>query len=198
VHNKKLYVKDARDEDELWKEVLGYRETLEAKPDEQKLKEEFAAVLTKLQEKGTGRLKLPEKGERARKGLTDEIVEELKGKRAEYASALSKCKGDPDIDSGAFNEVLRISYNFANDVLPYLRLVISICDLKPVILWTTIGEHYLLSEAFRNLPWGRSKYKESLKGYRDTVANARNKAFHDIFPFQKALHCRRDLCAMHK
>jgi hypothetical protein len=68
-----------------------------------------------------------------------------------------------------------------------MRLIISICDLKPIVLWCTLHSHFLLSEAFKSLPWTRSKYKASLKGYIDTIGDARNNAFHKLFPFRRAL-----------
>jgi hypothetical protein len=66
-------------------------------------------------------------------------------------------------------------------------LIVSICDLKPIVLWGTIAEHFTLSEAFRTLPWTRSRNKPSMKNYFSTVADARNSAFHHLFPFRKSL-----------
>ena len=71
-------------------------------------------------------------------------------------------------DPRAFNEVLRLPYNFAGDAKTFIELIVSICDLKPVVLWGTIGSHFALSEAFRALPWMRSRNKASLKKYVDT------------------------------
>jgi hypothetical protein len=64
---------------------------------------------------------------------------------------------------------------------------VSICDLKPIVLWGTIAEHHALSVAFNQLPWARSKRKASLKNYQQAIADARNSAFHNLFPFRKAL-----------
>jgi hypothetical protein len=61
----------------------------------------------------------------------------------------------------ALNDVLRIGYNFASDATGYLRLIVSVCDLKPIVLWGTISEQ--------------------------SIADARNNAFHNLFPFQKSL-----------
>ncbi len=182
-----LCINDANNEDSLWRSLTNYCDQSGIEYNEDKLKQEFGSVLLKLQKKAEARLQLPDKKDKKWQGLTDAIVKELKKQRIDYGVALSKCKGNPDLDSNAFNQLLRISYNFASDALPYLRLIISICDLKPIVLWGTIGEHYLLSEAFRSLPWARAKHKESLKGYRDIIGDARNKAFHNIFPFQKSL-----------
>jgi len=63
-----------------------------------------------------------------------------------------------------------------------------VCDLKPLILWMTIDRHYALSEAFRALPWSRSKNKPSVGNYLDLIGDTRNHVFHNVLPFQKALH----------
>ena len=85
------------------------------------------------------------------------------------------------------NDILRIAYNFSSDATGFLRLIVSLCDLKPVVLWGTIAEHHALSEAFNELPWSRSKLKPSLGNYQRTIADARNSAFHNLFPFRKSL-----------
>lgn len=181
-----LYVRDTTNEDELWSELVTLMERLNLDIPA-KMKTEFGSVLDKLQSKAVARLNLPSPGEEITEGVTDAIVELLKEQRDSYAKALEECGVDDPSSSTLFNEVLRISYNFAGDASTYLRLIVSICDLKPIILWLTIGEHYCLSEAFRQLPWARSKYKPSLKNYIDTVSDVRNRRFHDAFPFQKAL-----------
>ena len=68
-----------------------------------------------------------------------------------------------------------------------IRLIVSICDLKPIILWGTIAEHFALSEEFRQLPWTRSHDKPSLKNYEYIISNSRNRTFHNLFPFRKTL-----------
>lgn len=89
--------------------------------------------------------------------------------------------------SEGINEILRIAYNFASDATTYLNLIVSICDLKPIVLWGTIAEHIALSEAFKQLPWTRSRNKPSMKNYTLTISDARNSAFHNLFPFRKSL-----------
>lgn len=186
VDNKTLYVRDTSNEDELWSELVTLMERLNLDI-HAKMKTEFGSVLDKLQSKAVARLILPSPGEEISGGVTDAIVQLLKEQRDSYAKALEECGGHDLSSSALFNEVLRISYNFAGDALDYLRLIVSICDLKPIVLWLTIGEHYCLSEEFRQLPWARSKHKPSLKNYIDTVSDVRNRRFHDAFPFQKAL-----------
>jgi hypothetical protein len=85
------------------------------------------------------------------------------------------------------NEILRISYNFVSDVNKLLILLINVCDLKPIILWTTISKFYELDQKFKDLPFGFSKMKPSLNNYQNLIKNARNRSFHQLFPFNKAL-----------
>lgn len=181
-----LKIKETINEEELWGRLessvleLG----IEVPP---KLKTEFGTALDKLQSKAVARLSLPVSKQRVQLGLTDSIVENLKSQRDEYKQHINAVDISNLADNPSFNEILRLAYNFSRDALTYFRLIVSICDLKPIIMWTTIGEHYYLSEAFRDLPWARSKYKASMKNYIDTVSDARNRRFHDAFPFSKAL-----------
>ncbi|TCN54651.1 hypothetical protein D0809_18460 [Flavobacterium circumlabens] len=92
-----------------------------------------------------------------------------------------------DNDSQAMIEILRISYNFVSDVNKLLSLVINLCDLKPIILWLTISKYITLDNTFKDLPFGFSKKKASLLDYERVIKNARNKSFHQLFPFNKSL-----------
>jgi hypothetical protein len=97
-----------------------------------------------------------------------------------------------DIDHQAMIEVLRISYNFVSDVNKLLSLVINLCDLKPIILWLTISNYINLDNKFKDLPFGFSKKKASLSDYESIIKNARNKSFHQLFPFNKSLRFEFD------
>jgi hypothetical protein len=186
ITGKTIGINDPSDEDLLWSHLEKAHKAGDALSLD-RLRAEFGAVLETLRTQATSKLSLPAKGKPPVNGVTDRILKVLRNHRAEYAAALRRCKGDPQVDKDAFNEVLRIAYNFAHEASTYLRLVVSICDLKPIVLWTTIAEHFALSEVLRNLPYSRSKVKASLKIYIDTVGDARNRAFHDVFPFRKAL-----------
>lgn len=181
-----LIISNTTNEDKLWSELTLIMEELNIDIPG-KMKTDFGSVLDKLQSRAVARINLPSSSDEITDSVTDAIVDLLKEHRDSYSKALEACDPDDPSNSIQFNEILRLSYNFAGDASTYLRLIVSICDLKPLILWLTIGEHYRLSEAFRQLPWARSKYKPSLKNYIDTVSDARNRRFHDAFPFQKAL-----------
>lgn len=187
VSGTKIEIKQPYDEPALWQEFTSICKKNNIAIDEENTKKDFGIVLDKLQGRAEANLVLPTDTQKGAQGITDSIIEALRERKNDYVKALAKCDGKPEKDKDAFNEVLRISYNFSNDVIPLLKLIISICDLKPIILWTAIGEHYALSEAFRVLPWARSRFKPSLKNYIDTVGDARNSVFHNLFPIQKAL-----------
>ncbi len=120
--------------------------------------------------------------------ILGELAATLKRQSKEYEASLRKCGKDGRQNSEALNNLLRIAYNFTSDAKAFIELIVSICDLKPVLQWVTIREHFQLTEAFRNIPWVKSKKKPSLSLYAETVAGARNHAFHDLLPFDRSLH----------
>lgn len=181
-----ISISDTFDEQAIWDKICDlYRENAERAPDD--LREDVGKVLDKLQDRAKAALVIPKATDEFGLGVTDAVNQILIEERDRYQQALSKCNGNPIEDQAAFNEILRISYNFASDATTFLRLVVSVCDLKPIILWGTISEHFDLSTAFRQLPWERSRKKASLKSYIDVVGDARNSAFHNLFPFRKTL-----------
>jgi hypothetical protein len=119
--------------------------------------------------------------------LLDSFVHALEENAVRYKKAWNKCKGETEIDPGEFNDLLRIAYNFATDAVLVIRLLVSICDLKPIVRWCTVDEWFRLAEIFRNLPWSKMKDKPSLEAYQHTVNNARNKAFHRLLPVDNTL-----------
>jgi hypothetical protein len=54
-------------------------------------------------------------------------------------------------------------------------------------MWGTLCEQVELDAAFAKLPWSAARGKPSLKTYSQAVADARNSAFHNLFPFDKSL-----------
>lgn len=95
-------------------------------------------------------------------------------------------------DNEAYNELLRIAYNFADGANALITLVVGISDIKPLVCWLTMTAQSNLTDRFGELPFSLvGKAKPSLSQYRSLVAGARNRAFHDIFafsrPFQVAL-----------
>ena len=184
LENGTLYVGDTYDETAIWTYI--HNQLSESgKEASQELRESIGTVLDKLQDQAVAKLEIPSYGTPPSPGVTDAIVQVLREQRDQYERALNKFV-DAD-EPSALNEILRIAYNFASDATEYIRLVVSICDLKPLVLWGTIDNHLALSEEFRRLPWLRSRNKPSLQNYELTIGDARNSAFHNLFPFRKSL-----------
>jgi hypothetical protein len=182
-------LKSVEDEDALW---TAYRRAADAagvtvSPQTQA---EFAEALDTLLGLGAASLRLPDSDARIRSGVLDTIVKALRENVSAYTTALGKYTRAQAADArkSHFNEVLRVAYAFSQEASALLRLIVSVCDLKPLVLWATIDRHHELSEALKSLPWTRSRRKASLKGYIELVGDARNRAFHNVFPFDKALH----------
>jgi len=187
IEGPRIVVRDTYDEEAIFAHVVSFfQERGEQVPDG--LREKFGIALDALQDQAVANLRIPVDNPPTGDNMTDDIVRVLLEQKSTYETALERCDGDPLRDPTAYNEILRISYNFASDASTFLRLIVSICDLKPVVLWGTISQHYRLSDAFRNLPWTRSRCKPSLGNYVSTVRDARNSAFHDLFPFRKSLN----------
>jgi hypothetical protein len=182
-------INSVEDDDALW---TAYRKAaddsgLNVSPQTQP---EFAEALDTLLGLGAASLRLPERNTTSRPGILDRIVNALREQVSDYTAALAKytrAQGDESRKTH-FNEMLRVAYAFSQEASTLLRLIVSVCDLKPLVLWTTIDKHYELSEALKSLPWTRSRRKPSLEGYISLIGDARNRAFHNVFPFDKALY----------
>ena len=183
ISGRRISVREVHDEERIWEAIeKHFRSQSQDVPSG--LSAALGVALDKLQDQAEAEVEIPPFGTRVEGGITDAIVQVLREQRDRYSEALNRYQdGDPSV----LNEILRIAYNFASDATGYIRLVVSICDLKPIVLWGTIAEHYALSEEFRNLPWTRSRNKPSLKNYEGVISDARNSAFHNLFPFRKTL-----------
>jgi len=183
-----VYIHDTMDDALIWNEISKhYKGDPDFDNNEEKLKNNIANAIDELERESYSILKIPEKIKRTHKSVTESLVEMLDLQIRDYKSALIKCKGDPTTDKHSFNELLRIGYNFSSDALTFIRLIVSVCDLKPLVLWGTIKEHYELSESFKNLPWIRSNKKPSLSNYKGIIGSARNSSFHNLFPFKRSV-----------
>ncbi len=182
----RIIVKQTADESLLWRALAGHLISAGLDP-QPTLRAAFGVALDKLQDKAVAKDVLPASGKTPGFGITDSILAVLREQRNQYATAVAGTSAGRRGAEGAINDVLRIAYNFSSDATGFLRLIVSVCDLKPVVLWGTIAEHFALSMAFHSLPWARSKSKPSLKNYQQTIGDARNSAFHNLFPFRKSL-----------
>jgi len=190
VNDNVVFVREAQDEEAIWNALEEAARTAKIAdpPLPLDLQQPFAKALGQLRSESYALVTLPHsrKGSAA-DGLLDDIVKVLDHQIGEYSSSLAKCKKDPQKNAEDFNSVLRISYNFSSDATKILRLLISLCDLKPVLFWCTVAEWFALSECFQNLPWSKSIAKPSLPAYQGMIGGARNRSFHNLFPFSKTL-----------
>jgi hypothetical protein len=115
--------------------------------------------------------------------ILSQIITRLESQVAAFGDALAHHRATPD-DQDQYNELLRISYNFADGARAFLALLVGVCDLKPILFWMTIAEQLELAHRFAQLPFSLvGVQKPSLDLYRSLIADARNQAFHDIFAF---------------
>jgi len=182
VNTRRITIKELFDDETLW---LKLQDKAKSLPDS--LAAPIAKALNNLRELAYVRLSIPNDVSEVKYTMLDEIVEAFEGAIADYKSSLAKCKGDSGTSVDEFNNLLRVAYNFAGDAMDLLRLIVQISDLKPLVLFSTIHNQLLLSNAFKELPWPRTEKKGSLKLYDKTVKGARNRAFHRLFPFSKAI-----------
>jgi hypothetical protein len=147
----------------------------------------FAQSFSQLQAESFSVVHIPtESSDASVDSILGKIATNLQSQIDDYDASLNEYEKDPS-KRAAFNDVLRISHNFASDATKLIELIISVCDIKPIVLWCTIAEHYQAADAFRSLPWARTEKKPSLAKYETMISRARNRAFHNLFPFERSL-----------
>lgn len=147
---------------------------------------EFA--LLKIQRYAYSKLEIPSVIDSSKIYLIDKIIQVIQEHITDYSNNIANISANQQ----AYNEILRISYNFVSDINKLLVLIINVCDLKPIVLWMNIHKFLKLDIAFKELPFGFSNTKPSLKTYETLIKNARNKTFHQLFPFNKSLELKID------
>jgi hypothetical protein len=182
IRDRMIQVRSISDEEEIWAELEKAHGT-QLPAD---LAQPLASALEHIRKNHYAVLRLP--GETAlSRPLLDSFVNALRQNLARYKQAWNKCEGQADVDGGEFNDLLRIAYNFATDAVLVIRLLVGICDLKPIVRWCTVDEWFRLAESFRNLPWSKMKEKHSLDAYQVIISSARNKTFHRLLPVDNTL-----------
>ena len=188
IINDELRINDSSDEELVWKVISReFKGNAAFEEASEKLKAKIGTALDDLESESYSVLPIPKNINAGDKTVTQSLVEMLRHQLKEYRKALSLCDGDSQKNKGAYNDILRISYNYSSDALTFIRLIVSVCDLKPIVLWGTVHAHFVLSESFKALPWVRSKSKPSLANYSKIIGGARNSAFHNLFPFKRAI-----------
>jgi hypothetical protein len=117
--------------------------------------------------------------------ILTEIIERLDAQIDRYRETLNTYV-NKSRDNDVMNELLRIAYNFADGATALITLVVGISDIKPLLCWLTMTAQAELTDRFGALPFSLvGQAKPSLAQYRDLIAGARNRAFHDVFAFDR-------------
>jgi hypothetical protein len=183
-----LNIFDTNDEELIWNAVADH---FVNNPDfskhENAMRIELLNAIERIDSNSIATFTLPSKIKVGNSTAIDSLIKFIEKQILDYENSFDKTTGIMKHDKNSYNEVLRISYNFASDATTFIKLISNICDLKPVVLWGTIYEHFILSTLFKSLPYNRVKSKASLKNYFDTIGSARNTAFHKLFPFKRTI-----------
>lgn len=193
IEGRTIFIKEVSDEESLWNEL-----TAEAK--NQGLVEEelpknflqpFINAVRELRKNCYVNLILPKPHSTSNQTFLDSVIHAFKQSAHEYRESLEKWSSG-GYEPQEYTNILRIAYNFAGEAITILRLLVSICDLKPILLWMTIKEQIDLAEAFRSLPWARTINKTSFNEYMNLISGVRNRTFHHLLPFNHTLLVQLD------
>jgi hypothetical protein len=179
IKSEALVVNMTHDEAAIWSEMQGRLES-------DSCRSILAKALEVLEDKASRHVAVPVRGSRPLNPLLKELSSGLETQALEYQEALDSWTSSSHSNEGSLHQILRISYNFASDAVRLIRIMISVCDLKPLVYWCTIKEHLALDTALKALPW-QDRSKASLAAYIKIVNDARNHAFHDLFPVVSGL-----------
>jgi hypothetical protein len=191
IENDSIYCNSLDDEYKNWELIEKELKTLKHTDDIiNKLKLVIGKAFDDLKKEAYLNLIIPQKFDKNTKYFLDLINDSIIEQKNNYQNFIAKLNSAVEDRQNILNEILRISYNFSDDALTLIRLVISVCDLKPIILWCTFFEHFKLTNSIKNLPWSKQETKPSLKNYIETIKKARNKSFHRLLPFSKAFEIK--------
>ena len=185
--NKVMAVNELIDPEAAWNEIAATVEK-EIGKETEGFQAAFSTAFDRLQQQAQSRLILPSSGApQSQSSFLSRVRSSVKEQRRLYEDGLRKTSRAKTNQASHLNEVLRIAYNFADDAINVLALLISVCDLKGIVSWCTLPQHFALAETFRGLPWTKIKGKPSLKRYQEVVNGARNRAFHNLLGFDRSL-----------
>lgn len=191
IENDCIHCNSLDDEYRNWELIENELKTLKHKDDMiNNLKLVIGKAFDDLKKEAYLNLIIPQIFDKNTKYFLDLINDSIIEQKNNYQNFIVKLNSAVEDRQNILNEILRISYNFSDDALTLIRLVISVCDLKPIILWCTFFEHFKLTNSIKNLPWSKQETKPSLKNYIETIKKARNKSFHRLLPFSKAFEIK--------
>jgi len=180
--HKAIFVNQLSDHERAWEEIKKLYGKSEG-DEVSNLEIAFAEAFERLHNEIHTSLNLPIPGEMRERGsmtLLSKFRTSVTEQHRLYSEALNKHNDNEQNYDSNLGEIMRIAYNFAEDAIKVLALLVSIADLKALISWCTIKEHFDLAEAFNNLPWNKSHEKASFSNYQKIISGARNRAFHNL------------------
>jgi len=185
IRDSTLVVSRLDDIDVVWRAT---RETAKAGGVEvEQLAERFEDSLANLREAAGRPIRIDDVSGGA-PSILSSVVARVTEQTEAYEQALDAHLEHPH-DAEAYNEFLRIAYNFADGAKALISLVVGLSDLKPLLFWLTIKAQSDLADRFGQLPFALvGKAKPSMERYRRVIAGARNRAFHDVFSFGRPFH----------
>lgn len=183
-----IYIKEMQDAEILWDQFVHACscDTSMPNPLPDDLVGKFANSVAELRKNSFVKLIIPNTGQHIDNCFLDQIINSLKENMSEYSKYLNDC-ADPNNNRNEYNNILRISYTFAEEIIKILRLFIGISDLKPLFFWMTVNEQFQFSFALERLPWEKLGSKPELGSYVEAIKGARNKAFHNLLQFNQTM-----------
>ena len=186
-NGRRIIVNQIIDPEKAWADVSSSI-TGDTECNSEALQTAFFVAFEKLRQEARLRLTLPEPGlAPSNDTLIAKIRESIEGHIQAYENALQKCYDSELNNEDYLREVMRIAYNFADDSLKILRLLVSVADIKPIVLWCTLKEHFELAVSLRDLPRMKGQEKPSLENYMEMISNSRNRTFHSLLPFDRTI-----------
>jgi len=187
VEGAQIRIRNTGNPEALWHTLETLVRSSMSAPLSSKDKKTFVKALASLDEKQHGILRLPTGPvSECTCTLLDLISRSLAQQAKEYEQSLKEYRNDPSRQA-EFNNMLRIAYNFDSEAGTIITLLISLCDLKPLLYWCTVFDHWRLYNAFEALPWTALSLKPSLKEYSESIKAARNSRFHHLLPINRKL-----------
>ncbi|MDY6993860.1 MAG: hypothetical protein SVR94_14835 [Pseudomonadota bacterium] len=183
IVGKQIFVNPNLPDIEIWN--LFCNQTTLPDLDIQKVKPRLFNTLEKLRKKLRSPLSIPNNSSNLEDTFFDQVLNSIEKEISDYKSSLDAWRNKIDSEKN-FTNILRISYNFVDDIDKLLRLIVSISDLKPLLFWLTIYSQYLVKLEFSRLDWQKTN-KPSIAEYSRLIKGARNSKFHNMMNMNNTL-----------
>lgn len=126
------------------------------------------------------------------------IIDELENVLLEYEYSLKHFRSaSKEEKKESIMNILRISYNFADDFLRFFKVLSVIFDTKPIIFWLLSDKIYILFDSISKLDIDSAHKKKDILEYRDFISKMRNRHFHRLLPFDKIIEIPLENIPLH-